>query len=207
MRIQAAYNQWAKTYDADRNITRDLDADLTRRMFSGTSFNSILEFGCGTGKNTRLFSELGRRVIALDFSDEMLIGAQTAFNANHVTFQSADITAEWPVPEASQDLISCNLILQHIENLGFVFSQAYRALQAGGRLFISELHPIKKDQGSMARYVHEGEMICIPAFNHHISDFLKAAATCRLRLLDLNEWWHEEDAGKAPRLVTFLFEK
>jgi malonyl-CoA O-methyltransferase len=207
MIIQTAYNQWAKTYDADRYITRDLDADLTRRVFSGASFNSILEFGCGTGKNTRLFSELGRKVIALDFSEEMLSGAQTGLNATHVTFQTADISVEWPVPEASQDLISCNLILQHIENLGFVFLQAQRALQVGGRLFISELHPIKKYQGSMARYEHEGEMVCIPAYNHHISDFLRAAATCQLRLVDLNEWWHEEDAGKAPRLVTFLFEK
>ena len=30
MTIRDAYNAWAATYDTDRNLTRDLDAQVTR---------------------------------------------------------------------------------------------------------------------------------------------------------------------------------
>ena len=45
------------------------------------------------------------------------------------------------------------------------------------------------------------------AFVHHISDFTNAASDSGLKLLKLNEYWHETDENKPPRIVSFLFEK
>ncbi len=202
-----AYDEWSKTYDTDRNITRDLDAHVTQTAFGGLAFESILEFGCGTGKNSRFFARIAQRVMALDFSERMIAKANSSMQLENVTFRVADIRNSWPAKDASHDLISCNLILQHVDDLNFVFAEAKRCLEGGGRLFVSELHPIKKYQGSMARYENSGKPMAIHGFNHQISDFLAVAKRNDLKLVELDEWWHDEDWGKPPRLVTFVFEK
>ncbi len=207
MIIQEAYDQWSKTYDIDGNITRDLDARSTRKVLADIRCQAILEFGCGTGKNTEFFAHLGEKVLALDLSEGMISVAKKNMSNSNVTFKIADITRTWPVADQSHNLISCNLILQHIEDLDFIFAEASRSLSTGGHLFISELHPIKTYEGSMARFEQDGEAVLIPAFDHHISHFLKAALKNKLRLSVLDEWWHEDDAGKPPRLVTYLFQK
>jgi ubiquinone/menaquinone biosynthesis C-methylase UbiE len=202
-----AYNEWASTYDSDRNRTRDLDQVVTREILGGLRLKSILEIGCGTGKNTALFAQIGEQVQALDFSEEMIAQARAKSSAANVAFTVADITQRWPVDGASIDLISCNLVLEHIADLNHVFAQAARVLAHSGRFFISELHPFRQYQGTVATFTREDESIKIPAFVHQISGFLDAATANGLALVQLNEWWHSEDEGKPPRLVTFMFAK
>ena len=50
--VQHGYNQWAASYDAVENKTRDLDKTATQTVLKDISFSNILELGCGTGKNT-----------------------------------------------------------------------------------------------------------------------------------------------------------
>lgn len=57
MSIQAAYDNWSATYDADENLTRDLDQTVTRETLMGLRSKSVVEIGCGTGKNTLLLSQ------------------------------------------------------------------------------------------------------------------------------------------------------
>ena len=204
METRQAYAEWASTYDSDRNRTRDLDEMVTRKILAGQHFKSILEIGCGTGKNTSLFAQVGEQVQALDFSEEMIAQARAKSSAANVEFTVADITQRWPVDDGSIDLISCNLVLEHIADLNHVFAQAARVLASNGRFFISELHPFRQYQGTVATFTRQEESINIPAFVHHISDFLAAAVANGLALVQLNEWWHSEDEGKPPRLVTFM---
>ena len=72
MSVQEAYNHWSATYDTDENLTRDLDQAVTRDTLADLQCKSILEVGCGTGKNTALLAQIGDRVRALDFSGGML---------------------------------------------------------------------------------------------------------------------------------------
>jgi ubiquinone/menaquinone biosynthesis C-methylase UbiE len=205
--IQAAYTQWAATYDTDRNLTRDLDQHVTRRMLEHRRYVSILEIGCGTGKNTRLFAGLGEQVHAIDFSEGMLAQAREKGLGVHVTFAQADLTQRWPCADACADLVSCNLVLEHIADIGWVFREAARCLVPSGRFFVSELHPFKQYLGSKAVFQREEERIEVPAFVHHVSDFLDAARRAGLKLDRLDEWWHDEDRDAPPRLVTFVFER
>lgn len=207
MSVQQAYDLWSASYDADHNRTRDLDSTVMVQTLGGRPFSSILEIGCGTGKNTGLLAEIGERVTAVDFSPGMLAQAKAKITTPNVTFQVADITQPWPTPAAAFDLITCNLVLEHIEDLDFVIGQASRALKAGGLLFISELHPFKQYLGSQARFTCDEKTTFIPAFVHHTSDFLRAARQHGLMLQDLEEWWHADDVGKPPRLISFLFQK
>ncbi len=202
--VRAAYDRWAAEYDTDRNRTRDLDADATRTTLAARHPAQILELGCGTGKNTAFLATLGAPVQALDFSAAMLARAE-ARDLPGVTFTVADLTAPWPRADASTDLIVGNLVLEHIADLDHIFAEAARCLGPGGTLFISELHPFRQYLGTQANFAQGGEQVAIPAFVHHLSDFTAAAARAGLTLIALNEWWHDEDAGKPPRLVTLLW--
>jgi len=208
MDIQAAYNEWSSTYDSDTNATRDLDQVVTECVLGKLWFESIIEIGCGTGKNTRLLSRVGARVHALDFSEGMLAKAQRKLEQlPNVIFSVADITKGWPCAERSATLVTCNLVLEHVQDLSPVFSEATRVLAKGGWFFICELHPFRQYQGTVANYSSGDQMTQITAFVHHISDFLDSARNYGFRLKTLQEWWHEKDEGKLPRLVSFLFER
>jgi ubiquinone/menaquinone biosynthesis C-methylase UbiE len=204
---QTAYTAWAATYDTDRNRTRDLDQVVTQTVLAGRHERIILEIGCGTGKNTPLLARIGDRVHALDFSEGMLARAKAKGFDAHVTFAVADLTHPWPCADQSVDLIACNLVLEHIADLSFVFAEAARALTPSGALFICELHPFKQYLGSKATFQRGQERIEPPAFVHHLSDFLDAAARAGLTLTRLQEWWDSDDQRTPPRLVSFLFTK
>jgi ubiquinone/menaquinone biosynthesis C-methylase UbiE len=207
MSIQNAYNQWSEIYDSNENLTRDLDQLLTRKAFAGQHFDSILELGCGTGKNTEYLIQIGEKVHALDFSEGMIEKAKAKVPGDHVTFSVTDLTKPWPCENEAYDLISCNLVLEHIEDLSHIFAEAARTLQAGGKFFINELHPFKQYRGTKARFEKGEEVIEVDAFVHHISDFTNAATDHGLMLLTLNEYWHADDQNKPPRIVSFLFQK
>jgi ubiquinone/menaquinone biosynthesis C-methylase UbiE len=207
MSIQKAYNEWSETYDTDENLTRDLDQKVTRESLSNLHFDSILEIGCGTGKNTAFLVQIGTQVHALDFSEGMIEKAREKVNTKNVKFSVADLTQKWPCEDQAYDLIVCNLVLEHIEDLSFIFSEAVRVLEENGSFLINELHPFRQYEGKKARFDRREGITEIPAFVHHISDFVNAASSNGLKLVKLNEYWHEQDQGKPPRIVSFLFEK
>jgi len=207
MNIQKAYNEWSASYDSDENLTRDLDQQVTRDVLANLHFNSILEVGCGTGKNTAFLVQIGTSVHSLDFSQGMIEKAKEKVPATNVRFSIADITKKWPCNDGEFDLIVCNLVLEHVEDLSFIFSEAARVLQHQGRFFVNELHPFKQYEGKKARFYRQDETIEVEAFVHHISDFTNTASNSGLMLLKLREYWHEEDQNKPPRLISFMFMK
>lgn len=207
MSVRADYERWAPAYDTDRNITRDLDLAVTEKILPGLACASAVEFGCGTGKNTGLIARVVGRVLAFDNSEAMIKIARRANRADNISFWIADIEQTWPVVSDSQQLVTCHLVLQHVADLTTVFSEASRVLTVGGAMFVSELHPIKKYQGSKARYHWCGQSLEIAAFDHQISYYIRTALAAGLKLSEFDEWWHEDDAGRPPRLATFLFRK
>ncbi len=207
MNIQDAYAEWSHTYDDDRNLTRDLDEEVMRRNFAGTRYQAALEIGCGTGKNTALLTEIADSVQAIDFSEAMIDRARRRLHSASVEFMVADLTKPWPVPDSSINLISCNLVLEHIENLSFIFAEAARVLVKNGLFFVSELHPFRQYRGTQARFQRHGETYIIDAFVHDVTEFIDAALSHKLTLETIREWRHQEDQDKPPRLISFLFKK
>jgi malonyl-CoA O-methyltransferase len=207
MNVRDAYKHWAAIYDTNDNRTRDLDGTITRKTLDTLRCNTLVEAGCGTGKNTQFLAQHANTVHALDFSPEMLAKARAKVSAENVTFTQTDLMQTWPVDDDSAEFVTCNLVLEHIDDLDFIFAEADRVLSIGGSFYISELHPFRQYQGTVANFQSGGVSIEIDAFIHHISDFLAAAKSNGFRLRDLGEWWHADDQNKPPRLVTFLFEK
>jgi ubiquinone/menaquinone biosynthesis C-methylase UbiE len=207
MKIQSAYNIWSSSYDEDSNLTRDLDAEIVRKEFAGKKFDSIIEVGCGTGKNTVFFSEIADKVYAIDFSEGMINKAKDKIKSHNVNFKEADITRNWPIANNTIGLVTSNLILEHIDNLDFIFSEANRCLKKQGEFFINELHPFRQYECKKATFVNDGKITEIDAFVHHISDFTNAAINNGFKLLKLNEFWHELDNNKLPRILSLIFIK
>ena len=137
----------------------------------------------------------------------MLQQSKTKVSTDHVFFVRADLAKPWPAKTGTFELVMCNLVLEHIEDLDSVFAQASQSLRAGGEFFVSELHPFRQYQGTQANFRTEQETVVINAFVHHLSDFTEAAHQNGLSLKTMKEWWREEDLNKPPRLVSFLFEK
>lgn len=208
MRIDDAYDEWAQTYDSGVNRTRDLDAEITRRLHADLRVARAIEAGCGTGKNTEFFASRAEELIALDFSAEMLARARTKHTAAHIRFMTHDLHRPWPGSASSADFVSFNLVLEHIEDLGAVFGHAAAACRPGAVVAMSELHPVRQYRGGQAHFAAaDGAQVPVTAYVHHVSEYIGAAERAGLSMESLGEWWHADDAGAPPRLLTLRFRR
>ncbi|MDZ4794359.1 MAG: class I SAM-dependent methyltransferase [Bacteroidota bacterium] len=189
------------------NKTRDLEAKSFRTTLSAIPFENCLEIGCGTGKNSIWLSGKAKEVTAVDFSEEMLAKAKEKITAEKIQFIKADITAPWTFSQQGYDLVSFSLVLEHIEELYPVFKETTRSLKQGGYVYIGELHPFKQYSGSKARFDTENGQQVLDCFNHHITDFTSAAKNNGLVLIELNEYFDDDNRDEIPRILTLLLQK
>ncbi|KAA3602850.1 MAG: class I SAM-dependent methyltransferase [Calditrichaeota bacterium] len=207
MKVEEAYNLWAKTYDSDSNKTRDLDKIVTRISLTNLEDKNILELGCGTGKNTEFLVENSKSVFAMDFSEKMLKVAKEKVKAENVTFKVQDLTKNWELQNETFDIVLGNLVLEHIENLKPIFQESFRVLKSNGILFLCELHPFKQIGGSKAKFSEEE--IRINSFIHDISEFISAGLEVGFELVECKEWRKNKNSPleETPRLISFKFSK
>ena len=207
MNNKEAYNIWAENYDTEINKTRDMEGTAIRETLSFPEPVVILEIGCGTGKNTEWLLTKAKSIVSVDFSPEMLSKARKKIKADNVKFIQSDIRKVWNFENLQFDMIICSLVLEHIEDLNFIFLQAGKVLKQGGLFYIGELHPFKQCQGSKARFDTQNGVFELECFTHNISDFFKAANDNNFTCFDLREWFDDNDKTSVPRLLTMIFKK
>jgi len=207
MDTKQAYDTWSQQYDTNNNRTRDLEAQSLRIILEKINFDHCLEIGCGTGKNTVWLMGKARHVTAVDLSDRMLEKAKEKIDSERVAFKQADITQPWTFREQLYDLVSFSLVLEHIDDLDPVFGEASRSLNNGGYLYVGELHPFKQYTGTKARFDTEEGRQVVDCYTHNVSDFIQAAKKQGLVLLDVNEYFDDNDRTEIPRILAMLFKK
>ncbi|MBJ7882802.1 class I SAM-dependent DNA methyltransferase [Gelidibacter salicanalis] len=207
MTIEKAYNNWAGQYDTNMNKTRDLDAKSTFETLKGIDFLKVIELGCGTGKNTAYLLQKADKVIGLDFSQKMLDKARSKIKDKRAEFIKADLTIQWNIEDDYWDLITCSLVLEHIENISFIFDQARKKLKIGGHFFISELHPFKQYSGSKAKFETENGTQELETYTHHLSEYMNHANKYGFELIEFKEWFDEENQRGIPRLIGIVLRK
>ncbi len=204
MNTQSAYDNWSSQYDTNINRTRDLEAIALQQTLAHIEFNDCLEIGCGTGKNTAWLIGKAKTITAVDLSAEMLAKAKEKINSEKVDFIQADILQEWDFADKKYGLVSFSLVLEHIEDLDSVFKKVSKVISAGGYIYIGELHPFKQYSGSKARFTTEtGEQV-VSCFDHHVSDFVRAAKDNGFEIIDINEYFDDDDRTTIPRILTLL---
>jgi predicted TPR repeat methyltransferase len=207
MNVKQSYDGWANQYDTNNNKTRDLEALSIRTALENISFDRCLEIGCGTGKNTEWLITRAKHVTAVDLSEEMLAKAMEKIKSGKVQFHQADINDNWTFVHHPYDLLIFSLVLEHIENLTDIFQKASKSTVQGGYVYIGELHPFKQYSGTKAKYETEDGTQTVTCFTHHISDFTQAAKQSGFELIDLQEYFDEDDKTIPPRILMILLRK
>ncbi|WP_224244052.1 class I SAM-dependent DNA methyltransferase [Hyalangium gracile] len=208
--VATAYDVWSDVYDTQRNATRDLDAIILQAQAPSLFRGDVLELGCGTGKNTEWLAPRARSLLALDGSEKMLKRARERPGVQQVRFVQHDLREPWPTGDASHDTATCNLVLEHIEDLSFIFSEARRVLRPGGAFFICELHPFRQLQGKQAHFVNpeSGTVQTVRSHLHDVSDYLNAALDAGLVLARAQDCRDDEtERMSVPRLIALLWRK
>lgn len=207
MDVRQAYNNWAAQYDTNDNKTRDLEALALKENVGALPVERCLEIGCGTGKNTAWLCTIAAQITAVDLSEEMLAKAKAKITSAAVLFKQADINQPWNFAATQFDLITFSLVLEHIENLDAIFEKASAIIVNGGHVYVGELHPFKQYAGTKARFdTTEGQQV-VRCFNHNLSDFTQAAKKWGFEIVDVNEYFDNNDRSTLPRILTLLFRK
>lgn len=203
--IATAYNRWADTYDTDFNRTRTLAAKVLRKAGLQIGGNEVVEVGCGTGYNTEWLAKEAGSILALDFSEGMLLRAKARLNDPRVRFIQHDIRSPWPIPDASADLLIAMLVLEHVEHLDPFFGEAARTLKTGAELFLCELHSKRQLMGKQAQFTDSktGRLHRVQAFLHEIEHYVNAALSSGFEIIRQADW-HDADAqpDALPRLLS-----
>jgi len=207
MNVKQAYNSWAHQYDTNDNKTRDIEGIVLRETLANIKFDTCLEIGCGTGKNTEWLITKANHITAVDLSDEMLAKAKAKIVSANVNFVQADITNKWTFADGLYNLVTFSLVLEHIENLEPIFKQLSNTVATGGYIYIGELHPFKQYQGSKARFETENGQQIVTCFNHHFSDFISPAKHFGFEIININEHFDDNDKSAVPRILSVLLRK
>ncbi len=177
---QKNYNTWSSSYDDYPNPTVAIDEIHFPKFYKTWSKNKVLEIGCGTGRHTQRLVEQGNFVIGLDISEGMLSRAQEKLpNVKfiHDDFMQHKFSAN------SFEKILMSLVLEHISNLDSFFKKVSFILEKNGEILISEIHPKRGEQGSLAHFkTDDGNEIHLSSKSHCEDEILRSAAKSGLKL-------------------------
>ncbi|MBY9007288.1 MAG: class I SAM-dependent methyltransferase [Candidatus Lokiarchaeota archaeon] len=208
-KINKAYKYWAETYDNDKNLTRDLDHRIIKNHKDLYLNKKILEPGCGTGKNTIQFSNYGESVISFDSSEEMLKLARKKNNNKNVCILRHNIKKKWPFQNEYFDVVSINLVLEHLKKIKFTFKESHRVLKRNGYFFLSEIHPIKHLKGGQAKFKDLTTMniIKIKSYFHSQSEYNDLANKVGFNNNQFKEYYSKKDLNNIPRIIFGIMKK
>ena len=208
MKVTEAYKEWSRIYDSNDNLTRDLDQSVLPQILTDIKNKYIVEAGCGTGKNTVWFAEQAHKVVAFDLSDEMLELARQKVSLKNVEFIRHDILKRWPVHNSVADIVSINLVLEHIPVIDFPLREAYRVLNKGGILSVCELHPQKHIAGSQAKYFDKttNTEMKVESYLHTREEFTDSGKRAGFTETKIQEWYDAINK-EIPRLISLLLLK
>ncbi|KAF0862289.1 bifunctional 2-polyprenyl-6-hydroxyphenol methylase/3-demethylubiquinol 3-O-methyltransferase UbiG [Pseudomonas sp. LD120] len=132
----------------DHDVSQNIDA-LLRHIQGPTPF-TVLDFGCGPGRDLQTFTRLGHIAIGLDGCERF---AQMARDDSGCEVWQQDFL-KLDLPEARFDGIFANAVLFHIprQELPRVLKQLHASLKDGGVLFSSNPRGDNQEGWSGPRY-------------------------------------------------------
>lgn len=132
----------------DHDVSQNIDALL--RHTRGTAPLSILDFGCGPGRDLRTFASLGHRPVGIDGCPQFVAMARADSGCEvwQQDFLALDLPAE------HFDGIFANAVLFHIpsQELPRVLKELRASLKPGGVLFSSNPRGDNQEGWSGERY-------------------------------------------------------
>lgn len=136
MNTLSYYNQNAQSFTAN-TVSVDFTATQTRFTAHLPQGAAILDFGCGSGRDTKYFLSQGFQVEAIDGSEELckLASEYTGIPIKHMLFQELDAVEQY------DGIWACSSILHlPLEELKPVLEKMAKALRPQGIIYTSFKH-------------------------------------------------------------------
>jgi ubiquinone/menaquinone biosynthesis C-methylase UbiE len=183
--FQSGYSAWAGTYDATPNALIGQEQPVMRQIIDRLAPGRALDAACGTGRHAEYLRARGHHVIGVDGSPGMLEIARARLP--DVDLRTGDLAA-LPVETASVDLVVCALALAHCPDLVPPLAEFARVTRRGGRLLISDQHPLAVGLGGQAFFLAaDGRGAFVKNHFHPHAAYLKAFAQVGLDVVDCVE--------------------
>lgn len=103
-------------------------------------YHTILDVGCGNGRNLPVLAPFCDKVIGVDYSARMLQMAEHLAKKSSLNYElfNSDITS-LPFADESIDAVFINMVLHHVPVPQAAVSEAARVLSRNGKIFLIDL--------------------------------------------------------------------
>jgi ubiquinone/menaquinone biosynthesis C-methylase UbiE len=204
---QEGYDRWSEIYDEEFNPLIALEERETPWLLEAVQGKRVADVGCGTGRRSLAMAAAGAQVTALDFSQGMLARARAKPGAADLRFVVADITEPLPLAEAAFDVVTCFLVLDHIDDPAALFSELGRVARPDGLVLVTVMHPALMLRGIQAQFSdpENGEKLRPRSVPNQIADYVMAAGQAGLQIDAMREHAVDEElSARSPRARRYM---
>ena len=189
-KVRDGYDRWSIVYDDDQNPLQGLEGPLVQKACGNVQGLKVLDMGCGTGRHTLWLAQSGAKVTGIDFSEAMLDKAREKTKEYSIKLIKHDLHKPLPFRSSQFDMVVSGLVLEHIADLAYYFSEVARVLANSGQAVISAMHPAMFLRDAQAQFTdpHSGEKIRPGSLPHQLSEMVMGAVSSSLELVNFSEY-------------------
>jgi len=201
--VRDGYASWALTYDALPNPLIGVEEPVVREILDRCAPGRALDAACGSGRWAIELRARGHSVIGVDETPEMLELARRKVPG--ADFRVGRLEA-LPLETASAELAICALALAHCPDLHAPIRELARVVRPGGRLVVTELHPVNFLLGGGALFQKgDGGYALVRGHAHGHGDYVTAFVAAGFEIARCIEpSWKEEDVPLVSGQMSML---
>ncbi|MGW4130909.1 class I SAM-dependent methyltransferase [Amycolatopsis japonica] len=170
--VARGYQVWSENYDSLPNFILAAEQPVVDGLLADRPSGLALDAACGTGRHTARLLAGGHHVIGVDQSPEMLARATAKLPSAEFRLGALE---KLPLPDNAVALAVCALALTHLPELGPAIGELRRVLRPGGRLIVTDPHPmVVLLQGPALFCYQPGELAFIRYYPHFAGQYLAA---------------------------------
>jgi ubiquinone/menaquinone biosynthesis C-methylase UbiE len=166
------YKIWSESYDDEKdNLMLTYDEIILKTLLSkiDLSGKTILDYGCGTGRNWfELLKHDPDRIIGCDISSEMIDRLKRKYSfAESFLIKNDKLNF---LSNKECDIIISTLVISHVYDIENLFIEWDRVLKDSGDIIISDFHPDLFAKGGTRTFKQAGKSYKIQNYIHHLRE-------------------------------------